>query len=229
MESVRQILYEWFSKMIKLYSYFRSSSSYRVRIALNLKNLNYETKAVHLLRNGGEQFTEDFKKLNPGCRIPVLVHDNKAISQSTAIIEYLDEKFPKNRLYPENPLEKAKTRQLCEIINSDIQPLQNLSVLKKLVKDHDFNEEQKLEWIRHWISLGFKSFEILVAESSGKFSLYDEPCAADCFLIPQVYNALRFGVDLSVFQKIQNVHQQAMEHESFKKAHPDNQPDTPVD
>ena len=215
--------------MIKLYSYFRSSSSYRVRIALNLKNLDYETKPVHLLLNGGEQFTENFKKLNPACRIPVLIHNDQIISQSVAIVEYLDEQFSGHRLYPKNPLEKAKVRQLCEIVNSDIQPLQNVSVLKKLVRDYGFSEEQKLEWIRHWISLGFKSFETLLAENSGKFSLYDEPCAVDCFLIPQVYNALRFSVDISVFPKIQNVYKETVKSELFIKAHPDNQPDTPVD
>ena len=213
--------------MIKLYSYFRSSSSYRVRIALNLKNLDYQINPVHLLHRGGEQFTEKFKKLNPGCRIPVLIHKNHPISQSVAIIEYLEEQFPNPELYPKDPLEKAKVRQLCEIINSDIQPLQNLSVLKKLVKDYGLNEEQKLEWIRHWIGFGFQTFEALATKHSGKFSLRDEPCAVDCFLIPQVYNALRFGVDLSLFPKIQSVYQQSMKHKAFKKAHPDNQPDSP--
>ena len=214
--------------MIKLYSYFRSSSSYRVRIALNLKNLDYEIKPIHLLRKGGEQFTEEFKKLNPACKIPVLVQDHCSISQSVAIIEFLDEQFPKPRLYPEDPLQRAGVRQLCEIINSDIQPLQNLSVLKKLVKDHGFSEEQKLDWIRHWITLGFQSFETLISKTCGKFSMEDEPCAVDCFLIPQVYNALRFGVNMSLFPKIQKIHEQAMEDEAFKKAHPDNQPETPV-
>ncbi len=213
--------------MIKLYSYFRSSSSYRVRIALNLKKLDYETKPVHLLLEGGEQFTEEFKKLNPACKIPVLIRDRCVISQSVAIIEYLDEQFPEPELYPEDPLQRARVRQLCEMINSDIQPLQNLSVLKKLVKDHGFGEEQKLDWIHHWIRLGFGSFETLVSKNSGKFSLEDKPCAVDCFLIPQVYNALRFGVDMSSFPRIQSIYQQAAEQEAFVKAHPDNQPDFP--
>ena len=213
--------------MMELYSYFRSSSSYRVRIALNLKGLEYQIRPVHLLRQGGEQFTESFKKLNPGCRIPVLVHNSHNISQSTAIIEYLEEKFPEPALYPKAPLERAKVRQLCEIINSDIQPLQNLSLLKKLVKEYSLSEEQKLNWIRHWIKLGFQSFETLIGQERGSFSLYHEPCAVDCFLIPQVYNALRFKVDLSEFPKIQKAHKQAEKLSAFKKAHPDNQPDTP--
>ena len=213
--------------MIKLYSYFRSSGSYRVRIALNLKALDYKIQPIHLLHKGGEQFKEEFKKLNPACRVPVLVHGDLVISQSMAIIEYLDERFPRPNLYPKDFAQRAKVRQLCENINSDIQPLQNLSVLKKLVKDSHWDEKQKLHWIRHWIELGFQSFESLVAKISGKFCLGDQPGSADCFLIPQVYNALRFGVDLSPFPHIKGIHQRATELEAFRKAHPDEQPDFP--
>lgn len=213
--------------MIKLYSYYRSSSSYRVRIALNLKNLDYEIIPIHLLKEGGEQFSPDFKKINPAAKIPVINYDGHIIAQSIAIIEYLDETFPSIPLYPENPVQKAKVRQLCEIINSDIQPLQNLAVLKKLVADYGISEEKKEDWIRHWISLGFHSFESLVATTAGQFCIGDKPSAVDCFLIPQVYNAHRFSMDLKPFPTIERIHREAAQLDPFIAAHPDNQPDSP--
>jgi maleylacetoacetate isomerase len=213
--------------MIKLYSYFRSSSSYRVRIALNLKGLDYEIMPVHLLNEGGEQFKESFTKLNAAHRIPVLIHDDKVIAQSVAIIEYLDSLKTDPSLLPPSEFQKAQARQLIEIINSDIQPLQNLSVLKKLVKDHGFSEEEKVKWIQHWITLGFQSYESLVKKTAGTFSVGDKPTAPDCFLIPQVFNALRFQVDMETFPTIHRIHEAALKHPAFEKAHPNNQPDAP--
>lgn len=214
--------------MIKLYSYFRSSSSYRVRIALNIKNLPHEIVPVHLLNNGGEQFSEEFSKLNKAHRIPVIVHDDRTIAQSVAIMEYLDASFPEHPLYPRDEGQKALARQLIEIINSDIQPLQNLSVLKKLVKEHGFSEEEKVAWIKHWITLGFESFESLLESSSGNFCMGDSAGVVDCYLVPQVYNAVRFGVDMSRFPKIAEINERCLALESFQKAHPDNQLDTPT-
>lgn len=213
--------------MIKLYSYYRSSSSYRVRIALNLKNLDYDIVPVNLIKEGGEQFSTDFKKINPAAKIPVLNHDGTIIAQSVAIIEYLDETFPEIPLYPKDTAQKARARQLCEIINSDIQPLQNLSVLKKLVAEYSVSEEQRDDWIRHWITLGFQSFESLIAKTAKRFCLGDTPSAVDCYLIPQIYNALRYHMDLSQFPHIDRVHREAEKLEAFVAAHPDNQPDTP--
>lgn len=215
--------------MIKLYSYFRSSSSYRVRIALNLKGLEHEIIPVHLLADGGEQFKPQFKSLNEASKIPVLIHNGQTLAQSISIIEYLDETFTDKNLYPTNAANKALVRQLCEIVNSDIQPLQNLAVLKKLVKEHGFTEEQKIEWIKHWITLGFQSYEALLAKTAEKFSFQNEVSAADCFLIPQVYNAVRFGVDMEAFPKIKQINDHCLTLEAFKAAHPDNQSDTPAD
>jgi maleylpyruvate isomerase len=213
--------------MIKLYSYFRSSSSYRVRIALNLKGLEYETIPVHLLNDGGEQFKPEFSKLNPSHRLPVIIDEGQAIAQSVAIMSYLDARFADHPLIPEEPLAKAQCLQLTEIINSDIQPLQNLSVLKKLVKEHGFSEDEKVAWIQHWITLGLKSYETLLQKTAGKFSMGDIPSMPDCFLMPQLFNAHRFGVDMKAFTLINEIEKNCEEHPAFIKAHPSRQPDTP--
>lgn len=213
--------------MIKLYSYFRSSSTYRVRIALNLKNLDYDIVPVHLVKDGGEQFSANFSALNAAHKIPVLDHAGKIISQSVAIIEYLEGVFRETHLYPTSPHERALARQMCEIINSDIQPLQNLSVLKKLVKDHGFSEDDKIKWIQHWISLGFESYEALAKQTAGIYSVGDTPSVADCFLIPQIYNAVRFNVEMSLFPTLERINKVALGNPAFIKAHPANQPDTP--
>ena len=215
--------------MIKLYSYFRSSSSYRVRIALNLKGLDYEIIPVHLIKDGGEQFKDDFKDINAASKIPVLVDGEHTIAQSVAILEYLDEVYPEHKLYPESLAQKALTRQLVEIINSDIQPLQNLCVLKKIVRDHGFTDKQKVDWIKHWITEGFHSFETLLKKTAGTFCVGNQPGVADCFLIPQVYNAERFEVDMDKFPKIKEITARCLELEAFENAHPSNQPDTPVE
>lgn len=215
--------------MIKLYSYFRSSSSYRVRLALELKSLNYEIIPVHLIREGGEQHLAGFKKINAASKIPVLVHNQQTIAQSIAIIEYLEQVFPQNPLLPLNPFQQAICRQMCEIINSDIQPLQNLGVLQKLTQQFNMNEEQKLLWIQHWIRLGFASYEALVEKHGGAFSLGDTPTMADCFLIPQIYNAHRFSINMNDYPRLKNIEEIMMKQEAYKKAHPDNQPDTPQD
>lgn len=214
--------------MIKLYSYYRSSSSYRVRIAMNLKNLDYEIVPVHLLNNGGEQHSPEFVALNPSHKIPVLEHAGKVIGQSVAIIEYLEAIFSETHLYPKAPFERALTRQLCEIINSEIQPLQNLSVLQKLVKDHGFSEEDKVKWVQHWISLGLEAYESIARKTAGEYSVGNEPTVADCFLIPQVYNAHRFKVEMSMFPTIERINKKCLDDPAFIKAHPSNQPDTPA-
>lgn len=215
--------------MIKLYSYYRSSSSYRVRIALNLKGLEHEIIPVHLLKDGGEQFSEAFTQINQAHKIPALDYNGDIIAQSVAIIEFLDEAHPETPLLPKDRRQKALARQLIEIINSDIQPLQNLAVLKKLIADHNFTDDQKVTWIRHWISLGFESYEALLQKTAGEYSVGDTPSMADCFLIPQVYNAKRFQVDLSRFPTIARINEKALKHPAFIDAHPDNQIDTPKD
>ncbi len=213
--------------MIKLYSYFRSSSSYRVRIALNLKDIDYQILPVHLLKDGGEQFKPEFDNLNKAHRIPVIEHNNKVLAQSVAIIQYLESQFPKNPLIPSDAYEKALCFQLTEIINSDIQPLQNLSALKKLVNDYKISEEQKISWIQHWIELGLQSYEKILEKTSGQYSIGDQPTMADCFLIPQLYNAHRFQLNMENFPLINKIEKNAELNQAFVKAHPNNQPDTP--
>ncbi len=213
--------------MIKLYSYFRSSSSYRVRIALGLKELDFTIEPVHLLKQGGEQFFADFTQKNAAAKIPVLDHDGLIIAQSMAILEYLEETFPTKPLLPKNPYQRALNRQLCEIINSDIQPLQNLSVLGRLTGTLGISEDDKLKWVQHWIRLGLKSFETLAQKTAGQFSMGDQPTMADCFLIPQVYNANRFSVDLTPYPTIEKIQKNSLNWPAFQKAHPDQQIDSP--
>ncbi len=213
--------------MIKLYSYYRSSCSYRVRIALNLKNLEYDIVPIHLVKDGGVQFSPRFTSINRGQKVPVLDHAGHIVAQSVAIIEYLEALFRETFLYPKTPYDRALCRQLIEIINADIQPLQNLSVLTKLVKEHNFSEDEKVAWIQHWINRGFGSYETLLEKSAGEYSVGDSPTAADCFLIPQVYNAQRFGVDMAPFPTIARINEKCLQHPAFIQAHPDNQPDCP--
>ena len=213
--------------MITLYSYYRSSSSYRVRLALNLKSLDYKIQPIHLLKEGGEQHKEEYKKLNAAGKIPLLDHVGYLVAQSMAIVEYLEENFPDKPLFPKNVVDRAYVRQLCEIVNSDIQPLQNLSVLQKLTKDHGFSEEDKQAWCRHWIGLGLESFETLVKTKHGRFCLGEKPTVADCFLAPQVYNAQRYAVDMTKYPTISRINESFLELEEAQMAHPDVQPDTP--
>ena len=198
-----------------------------MRIALNLKKLAHEIVPVHLLKNGGEQFSADFSKLNNAHKIPVLVHEETVLAQSVAIMEYLEAIFPETPLYPKDEISKAYCRQLIEIINSDIQPLQNLSLLKKLVKEHGLNDEQKVAWIKHWISLGFDSFEELLQKTAGHFCMGNTIGVADCYLVPQVYNAERYGVDMNRYPKISEITKRCLEQPAVRDAHPDNQIDAP--
>ncbi len=206
---------------ITLYSYYRSSSAYRVRIALEIKNIPYEYKALHLLKDGGEQYAKDYGKINPMAQVPTIVHNGYPLAQSLAIIEYLEALFPDPNLLPKDIEARCHVIKLCEVVNSGIQPLQNLSVLKKI-------EElggDKTDWSTYWIQRGFQAFENEM--QGGEFSCGDELTAADAFLIPQVYNAERFNVDMTPFSKITSVYEKCIALEPFKKAHPSNQPDTP--
>lgn len=210
-----------------LYSYFRSSASYRVRIALNLKQLSYEYKPIHLINGGGEQYSEEYRRLNPSAELPTLVHNGRAIGQSVAIIQYLDDVFFQHPLIPQDPYLKAKTLQVCEVVNSGIQPLQNLRVLKKLEQDFSATEEQKNRWIQHWIRLGFESLEKILEPHAGPFAFGARPSMADAFLMPQIYNAHRFQVDMTPFPTLNQIAKSCGDLDAFQRAHPDDQPDTP--
>ncbi len=213
------------SSPLVLYSYFRSSSSFRVRIALNLKDIPYEIKPIHLLKDGGEQRKDDFKKMNPMGEVPCLFHDGKYLAQSMAIIEYIDGNFPGHSLFPPIPLDAAKVRQVCEIINSGIQPIQNLKVLQKIEKDFGANEEAKNKWAHYWIQDGFMALEKILEPMAGTYSHKNKLSAADCFVIPQVFNAKRFNVDMSQFPTIQRIFDACMNIPAFIKASPEKQPD----
>ena len=169
-----------------------------------------------------------FRSFSPNGKVPCLVDGDAAIWDSLAIIEYLDEKHQRPSLFPGTAQERAHIRKLCEIINADVQPLQNLRVLTHLVDELGASEEQKLQWIRTWIGQGFASYEAVLQETAGKFSFGDQPTAADCFLIPQIYNALRFDMDLDSYPLISKVYNHCKSIEAFEKAHPGNQPDTPA-
>jgi maleylacetoacetate isomerase len=210
---------------IILYSYFRSSAAYRVRIALNLKNIDYEIRPVHLLKNGGEQYNADYLALNPQGRVPVLVVEDKILTQSSAIIEYLEETYPTPPLLPAYALERAYVRSLAQIIACDIHPLNNLRVLaylKSFVKD-----DLEQAWRTHWIQEGFAAFEQLLQKHAycDRFCFGDMPGMADAFLIPQVYNALRFGCEMGGFPLISGIYKNCMQETAFSKAAPENQPD----
>jgi len=213
--------------VLELYTYFRSSAAYRVRIALNLKGLEHELHPIHLLKDGGQQFSEAYKKLNPQHLVPCLVEDGEAISQSLSIIEYLDEKYPDVPLLPKGALERARVRTLSQVVACDIHPLHNLRILKYLKHDLERTDEQKLTWAQHWVTEGFEAFEKMLKSSShtGKFCHGDQPTMADLCLIPQVRSGKRFAVNMDSFPLINQIYKTCLELPEFIKADPANQPD----
>lgn len=213
------------TEQLLLYSYFRSSASYRVRIALFLKKMPFKYMPVHLLKDGGEQFSVEYKQLNPLAQVPCLIHNNVPISQSMAIIQYLDDICPDPLLWPRTPTHRAVVTQICEAINSGIQPLQNLSLLGKLTSEFHSTPEQNAKWIQHWNQIGLTAIESLLKKTSGQFCVGDKVTAADCFLIPQVFSAKRFGVDLSAYPNILKINENALALEEFQAASPERQPD----
>ncbi len=208
-----------------LYSYFRSSSTYRVRIALNYKEIKYDIKPIHLLKDGGQQKTADYKRVNPMGEVPCLFHNGNYLGQSMAIIEYLEEVKPNPSIFPKGPAEKAKVRQIAESINSGIQPIQNLKVLQKLQSDFSATEDQKTNWNRHWINEGFLAIEKILEQTSGTYSFGNNVTLADFYLVPQVFNAKRFGVDMLKFPNIDRINEACLKLEAFFKASPEQQID----
>lgn len=216
---------------MKLYSYFRSSASYRVRIALNLKGLPFETVSVHLVRNGGEQFSPEYRSLNPDALVPVLLDEiggeQRALTQSLAIIEYLEETHPIPPLLPANALDRAYVRGLALSIACDIHPLNNLRVLRYLVRKLKVSEEDKNAWYRHWCVQGLTAIETTLASDArtGRFCYGDAPTLADCCLVPQVANARRLACDLSAMPTILRINDACLSLDAFARAAPENQPD----
>ena len=215
---------------IKLYSYWRSSACYRVRIALNLKGLPFQTVPVHLVRNGGEQHTEAFKVLNPQEMIPVLVHGGRMLRQSMAIIDYLDEIWTTNLLVPSIARDRQRVRAISEMIACDIHPLGNLRVLQYLESRFGADQAQRDEWSRHWVRVGFEALEKVLKDnpSTGAYCEGDVPTLADCCLVPQAYNAVRVGVDLAEFPLIKRINDTCLALPAFDHARPEKQPDAPA-
>ncbi|WP_343723123.1 maleylacetoacetate isomerase, partial [Herbaspirillum seropedicae] len=208
--------------MTTLYSYFRSSASYRVRIALHLKGLPYETVPVHLLNQGGEQLLPAFTEINPHALVPVLAEEGHYVSQSLAMLELLEERHPTPSLLPGDAFQRAHIRALSLAIACDIHPLNNLRVLKYLKRELGVDDERKNAWIAHWINLGFTALERQLAADTtrGHFCVGDAPTMADCCLVPQIFNARRFEVDMAPYPTLCAIEQACHALPAFQQAHP---------
>lgn len=212
-------------KQLKLYSYFRSSASYRVRIALHWKDLPFEYMPIHLVREGGKQNSAEYRKINPMAHVPALDHGGFVVSESVAIIDYLDSLAPDRRLFPAEAKARATVLQICELLNSGIQPLQNLKVHKELETKYGFSKDQVGDWTRKWINDGFASLERVLEKTAGTYCFGGEVTAAECFLIPQCFAARRFSVKVEDYPLIARIDAAAVLLPAFKKAHPTVQPD----
>jgi maleylpyruvate isomerase len=213
--------------MLQLYTYFRSSAAYRVRIALHLKGLAYQSMPVHLLRDGGEQLRDDYRALNPAALVPTLKDGDLVLTQSLAILEYLEETRPEVPLLPADAVSRARVRALALTIACDIHPVNNLRVLKYLSDTLEVDGEARVAWYRHWIELGLGTLEQLLtaAAGTGRFCHGDAPGLADCCLVPQVFNANRFQVDMAPYPTVQRIAEECARLDAFIAAHPDQQPD----
>ncbi|KAJ9086569.1 Glutathione S-transferase zeta-1 [Entomophthora muscae] len=204
-----------------LYTYFRSSCSARVRIALAWKGIDYDSKPIHLVK--GEQTSSEYLEINPLGEVPSLVFKGEILTQSLAILEFIEEIYPQSPLLPKDPINRAHVRAIAQMIAVDIQPVQNLRVLQKV------GDEKKGEWGKHWITNGFKGLEKHLKKVSGKYCFGDEVTFADLCLYPQVYNAERFQVDMSEFPTIQKIYSELSGLEAFQQGDWKNQADCPPD
>ena len=211
---------------MKLIGYFRSSAAYRVRIALNLKGIAVEHASRHLRK--GEQSSADYVAINPQKLVPALVlDDGSVLTQSLAIMEYLEETHPEPPLLPRDPVGRARVRSLSLIVSADIHPIQNLRVMAYLRQKFDQTEESAFTWSRHWIETGFDAYEATLTReaATGAFSHGDRPTMADMCLVPQVFNATRFKVDMKRYPTIQRIYDTCMKHPAFDAAQPSKQQD----
>ena len=214
---------------LTLYGYWRSSAAYRVRIALNLKGLAWESRPVHLLKQGGEQHRAEYRAHNPQELVPCLLDGEQTITQSMAIVEYLEETRPTPPLLPVEAMARARVRALAQAVACDIHPLNNLRVLQYLENPLGIDEDRRELWVRHWIALGFAALETMLAGNpeTGLCCHGDEPTLADVCLIPQVYNALRFHLPLESYPTIQRIHAHCNTLEAFQASAPERQSDAP--
>lgn len=210
-------------KRLVLHSYWRSSASYRVRIALNLKGLTYE-QVTHDLRTGAHH-TDAYLDIAPHGLVPVLEHAGGVLIESQAIIEWIEQRWPLPALLPRDPDDAAMVRAMVALIACDIHPVANLRVLNRLRQQFAATDDQVNDWIRHWIGEGFCALETLVARHGGSFAFGDSVSLADCYLVPQLYNAERFGVDLAPYPRLVAAGNAACQLPAVVAAHPDSQPD----
>lgn len=210
---------------MKLYGYWRSSAAYRVRIALHLKGLAFESIPVHLVKNGGEQHSDAYTELNPTHLVPTFVDQDVTLHQSIAIVEYLDDKFPTVAIYPKDSIAKAKVKALALDVACEIHPVNNLRVQQYLTQQFSLQDSDKLTWSHHWMKIGFMAIEQQLKENSGRYSFGDEITMADICLVPQVYNANRFNLDMAEFPNIARVADNCNQHPAFIAALPENQAD----
>ncbi|WP_149194735.1 maleylacetoacetate isomerase [Luteimonas suaedae] len=214
---------------LKLYSYWRSSAAYRVRIGLNLKGLPYEIAPVHLVRNGGEQHGPEYAEANPQKLVPMLEHGRRRLLQSLAILEYLDEVWPSPPLLPATARERQRVRALAQLVACDIHPLNNLRVVRFFEHEWNVPQPERDVWMRHWMTEGLAAFEALLSDhpSTDAFCDGQAPTLADCCLVPQVYNARRFGVDMTPYPTIRRIEAACLALPAFDAARPERQPDAP--
>ena len=212
--------------MLRLYDFWRSSAAYRVRIALNLKGLDYDSVPIHLVKDGGAQHTAAFRRINPQELVPALEVDGDVLTQSLAIIEYLDEIYPDPAILPRRPDDRARVRAMALSIAADIHPIQNLRVLDYLRQELKQAEGPVQQWARHWIELGLIALSDLIdrAPGRGRYCYGDSVTVADVMLVPQLANARRFGCDLGKIGKLVEVERALLQIPAFHKAAPENQP-----
>ncbi|WP_233078378.1 maleylacetoacetate isomerase [Rheinheimera soli] len=210
---------------MKLHGYWRSSAAYRVRIALNIKGLEAEHCPVHLVNNDGEQHSAGYQLLNPAQLVPTLENGDLSLNQSLAIIQYLEDRYPQVALYPADPAQKAAVMAFALDIACDIHPLNNLRVLQYLTGPLALSEVQKMQWIKHWLAIGFTALEKRLAATAGRYCFGETVTVADLCLVPQVYNALRFQLDMAEYPLISAIYQRCNALEAFQKAAPEQQAD----
>lgn len=210
-----------------LHGYFRSSSAWRVRLALHLKGIEFETRAVNLLR--GEQLSPEYGRVSPLHAVPALEMDGRTFVESMAILEYLEETRPEPALLPKSPADRALARAMAQLVVADIQPVQNLRVLKKLDEEHAIGQAGRARWARHFIAEGFGAFERMLEGSNGRVCVGEAVSFADVCLVPQVYNARRFELDLTPYPTIVRIDEALRSHPAFELAHPSKQPDCPAE
>ena len=212
---------------MKLYTFYRSSASFRVRIALNLKGLTYDQVPIHLRRGGGEQLMANYRAINPQALLPTLEDSGRHLTQSLAIIEYLDETHPNPPLLPKSAADRALVRSMALVIGCEVHPIQNLRVLNYVKKEYNQTDEQVNRWAQHWIDLGLGALEQMITAQTarGKFCFGDSPTLADICLVPQLGNARRFDCDLSRYPSILSIEKACIAIPAFADAAPEKQPD----